>query len=33
MDVQLLMGIISRLLSKKYGKEIRLKVLTGQKDN
>jgi len=33
MDVQLLMDIISRLLSKKYGREIRMKALAGQKDN
>ncbi len=33
MDVQLLMHIISRLLSNKYGREISMKVFTGQKNS
>lgn len=33
MDVQLLMHIISRLLSKKYGREIRIKVIPVQKNS
>lgn len=33
MDVQLLMHIISRLLSKKYGREISMKVIPVQKNS
>ncbi len=33
MDVQLLMHIISRLLSKKYGREINMKVIPAQKNS